>query len=186
MEEYGGIQYWANQKLSQLMRLWYLSHRRPAKAQAILRIRAVSTEPPLFAHMKYGSRRRFRPKIRHLASLKNEFTEDKKCHNLMRGLSCLYGRHIGSAMRHTFQPVSRTLAGAPASSRVQKERARSRGKRSCCWTHLRCGNYATLPLLCDCKPHKIRNFKFSENMRPKSLLSTLTLSFFLIWTSSTY
>ena len=39
--------------LSQLMRLWYLSHRRPAKAQASLRIRAVSPDPSLFAHMKY-------------------------------------------------------------------------------------------------------------------------------------
>ena len=72
------------------MRIWYLSHGRPAKAQASLRIRAVSPEPSLFAHMKYGSRRRFRPKIRQLphwiaahAGLKNEFTEDEKCHNLM-------------------------------------------------------------------------------------------------------
>ena len=56
-------------KLSQLKRLWYLSHRRPAKAQAILRIRAVSPEPSLFAHMKYASRRRVRPKLRHLALL---------------------------------------------------------------------------------------------------------------------
>ena len=30
--------------MSQLIRLWYLSHRRPAKAQASLRIRAVSPE----------------------------------------------------------------------------------------------------------------------------------------------
>ena len=45
----------------QLMRLWYLSHRRPAKAQASLRIRAVSPEPSLFAHMNYGSSRRVRP-----------------------------------------------------------------------------------------------------------------------------
>ena len=52
-----------------IMRLWYLSHRRPAKAQASLRIRAVSPEPSLFAHMKYGSRRRVRPKFRHLAPL---------------------------------------------------------------------------------------------------------------------
>ena len=44
--------------LSQLMRLWYLSHWRTAKAQARLRIRAVSPEPSLFAHIKYGSRRR--------------------------------------------------------------------------------------------------------------------------------
>ena len=55
--------------LSQLMRLWYLSHRRPEKAQASLCIRAVSPEPSLFAHMKYGSRQRVRPKIRHLAQM---------------------------------------------------------------------------------------------------------------------
>ena len=73
------------------MILWYLLHRRPAKAQASLRIHAVSPEPLLFAHMKYGSRRRVRSKIRHLAHwmaahahLKNEFTEDEKYHNLMR------------------------------------------------------------------------------------------------------
>ena len=51
------------------MRLWYLSHRRPAKAQASLHICAVSPEPSLFAHMKYGSRQKFKPKIRHLAPL---------------------------------------------------------------------------------------------------------------------
>ena len=56
-------------ELSQLMRLWYLSHRRPANAQASLRIRAVSPEPSLFAHMKSGRRRRVRPKIRYLAPL---------------------------------------------------------------------------------------------------------------------
>ena len=49
------------------MRLWYLSHRRPAKAQASLHIRAVSPEPSLFAHMKHGSRRSVGPEIRHLA-----------------------------------------------------------------------------------------------------------------------
>ena len=58
--------------LSQLMRLWYLSHRRSAKDQASL----------LFAHMNYENRRRVRPNIRcwmtaH-ARLKNEFTEDAK------------------------------------------------------------------------------------------------------------
>ena len=51
------------------MRLWYLSHRRPVKVQANLRIPAVSPEPSLFAHMKYGSRRMVRPKIRHLTPL---------------------------------------------------------------------------------------------------------------------
>ena len=56
-------------KMSQLMRLWYASHRWPVKVQASLRIHAVSPEPSLFAHMKYGHRRRVRPKIRHLAPL---------------------------------------------------------------------------------------------------------------------
>ena len=63
------------------MRFWYLSHRRPVKAQVSLRICAVSLEPSLFAHVKYGSRRRVLPKIRHLAvhmRLKNVFTEDEK------------------------------------------------------------------------------------------------------------
>ena len=55
--------------MSQLMRLWYLSHRQPAKTQASLRIRAVSPEPSLFALIKYGNRQRVRPKIRHLAPL---------------------------------------------------------------------------------------------------------------------
>ena len=54
---------------NQLMRLWHLSHKRPAKAQASLRIRAVSPEPSFFAHNKYRSRRRIRPKLRHLAPL---------------------------------------------------------------------------------------------------------------------
>ena len=60
------------------MRLWFLSNRRPAKA-----------------NMKYGRRRRVRPKIRNLdhwmtahARLKNEFTEDEKSHNLMNWLIC--------------------------------------------------------------------------------------------------
>ena len=42
--------------MSQLMRLWYLSHRLTAKAQARLGIRAISPEPSLFTHIKYGSR----------------------------------------------------------------------------------------------------------------------------------
>ena len=82
---------WRN--MSQLVRLWYLSHMRPAKAQASLRIRAVSPELSLFAHIKYGRRRRVRSQIRHLGlldgcacALKIEFTEDEKCHNLMRWL----------------------------------------------------------------------------------------------------
>ena len=56
-------------ELSQLTILWYLSHRRPAKAQVSLHIRAVSPEPLLFTNLKYWSRRRVQPKIRHLAPL---------------------------------------------------------------------------------------------------------------------
>ena len=66
--------------LSQLMRLWYLSHRRPAKAQASLRIRAVSPEPSLFANMNYGCRRRVRPNIRNLMSWL--FFSSSWCHGL--------------------------------------------------------------------------------------------------------
>ena len=60
---------WRKCQISQLMRLWYLSHRRPAKAQVSLRLCTVSAEPSLFTHMKYGSRGRVQPKIRHLAPL---------------------------------------------------------------------------------------------------------------------
>ena len=59
---------------SQLVRWWYLSHRWSVEAQVSLHIRAVSPEPSLFAHMKYGSRWKVRPKIRHLARL-DEFME---------------------------------------------------------------------------------------------------------------
>ena len=70
---------------------------RPAKAQASLCNCPVLPEPSLFTHIKYGSRRRVQPKIRHQAPLdgcayrlKNEFTEDEKYHNLMRWLiSCV-------------------------------------------------------------------------------------------------
>ena len=73
------------------MRLWYLSQRQPAKALASLHICTVSPESLLFAHIKYGSRQRVRPKIRHLAPLDGctcAFEEwvygGQKCHNLMR------------------------------------------------------------------------------------------------------
>ena len=76
------------------MRLWYLSHRRPAKIQASLHIGAVSPELSLFTHMKYGSRWRVWLKIRYLALLDGcagAFEdEDEKCYNLMSWLSCNY------------------------------------------------------------------------------------------------
>ena len=33
--------------------------------------------------------------------------------------------------------------------------------------HTNVGNYGILSLLCECKPHKIRDSKFSENLRTK-------------------
>ena len=69
------------------MSLRYLSHRRPAKAQASLRIlHAVSPESSLFSHIKYGSRRLAPLHGCMYVRLKNEFTEDEKYHNLMRWL----------------------------------------------------------------------------------------------------
>ena len=56
-------------RMSQFMRIWYLSHMRAAKAQVRLRIRAVSPEPSLLAHSKKGRRWRLRLKVRHLAPL---------------------------------------------------------------------------------------------------------------------
>ena len=68
------------------MRLWYLISWATSEGSG-------EPEPSLFAHMKYGSRRRYfgdlyyKPDIwthwmaAH-ARLKNEFTEDEKCHNL--------------------------------------------------------------------------------------------------------
>ena len=55
--------------MSQLMGLWYLSHRRPAKAEASLCICIVLPEPSLFAHRKHRSRQKVWLKIRHLAPL---------------------------------------------------------------------------------------------------------------------
>ena len=73
--------------MSQLMRLWYLSHRPPAKAQMSLRIRAVLSEPllPMRSH-PVGLDAWFLVWMAVHGSLKNEFTEDKKSHNLLSRL----------------------------------------------------------------------------------------------------
>ena len=65
--------------LSQLMRLWYLLHRRPAEAQASLRIRPVSPEPSLLAHIKTGSRRRVRPNLGYLAPVGGRACAFEEC-----------------------------------------------------------------------------------------------------------
>ena len=75
------------------MRLWYLSHRRTAEAQASLRFRAVSPEHSLFAHMEVdeGSNKKsdiYPHWMAAHARLKNELTENERCHNLMSWLKC--------------------------------------------------------------------------------------------------
>ena len=98
--------------MSQLVKLQYLSHRRPAKAQASLRICAVSPEPSLIALIKYGSRRRVRPKISHLAppdgytcTFEVWITEDENNHNLMTWLIsvCQY-KYLSLAFSFSFWP----------------------------------------------------------------------------------
>ena len=55
----GNVQTWPYEPAHEIM---YLSHRRPAMAQASLRIHTVSPEPSLFIHIKYESKRRVQPK----------------------------------------------------------------------------------------------------------------------------
>ena len=81
----------ADSDLRKLMRLWYLSQRRPAKTRA-------STVSPIYGLAKAFPIRTHevwvRPKNQNSsphwmaahAHLKNEFTENKKDHNLMRCL----------------------------------------------------------------------------------------------------
>ena len=54
---------------------------RAAKAQASLRIRAVSPEPPLLAHTSSESRGTFRQKARSLAPLNGWACAVKICHD---------------------------------------------------------------------------------------------------------
>ena len=55
--------------MDHVKRIWYLSPMRVAKVQASLRIRAVSPEPSLLAHISSESRGTFRQKARSLAPL---------------------------------------------------------------------------------------------------------------------
>ena len=86
--------------LSQLMRLWYLSHRRSAKAQASLRIRAQSHQSLRCSHtwsieVDEVSDQKLDIQPHWMAAhahFKNVFTEDEKCQNLMTWLiSTLHG-----------------------------------------------------------------------------------------------
>ena len=70
-------------KMGRAKRIWYLSPMRAAKVQASLRIRAVSPEPPLFAHTSSESRETFRQKARSLAPLNGWACAVKICQDGM-------------------------------------------------------------------------------------------------------
>ena len=69
--------------MDRVKRIWYLSPMRAAKVQASLRIRAVSPEPPLLAHISSESRGTFRQKARSLASLNGWACAVKTCRDGM-------------------------------------------------------------------------------------------------------
>ena len=69
--------------MGRVKRIWYLSPMRAAKVQASLRIRAVSTEPPLLTHISSESRETFRQKARSLAPLNGWACAVKMCHDGM-------------------------------------------------------------------------------------------------------
>ena len=76
-------------------RIWYLSPMRAAKVQASLRIRAVSPEPSLLAHISSESRGTFRQKARSLAPLNGWACAVKICHDgMLEDTNSLDGAHI--------------------------------------------------------------------------------------------
>ena len=81
--------------MDRVKRIWYLSPMRAAKLQASLRIRAVSTEPPLLAHISSESRGHFRQKARSLASLNGCACAVKTCRDgMLEDTKSLDGAHI--------------------------------------------------------------------------------------------
>ena len=87
--------------MSQFKSTWYLSHRRPVKAQARLRRCAVTPEPSHTWSMEVDKGSDQKSDIQSLwmgahTHLKNEFTKDEKCHNLMRWLKQCRPRSEGA------------------------------------------------------------------------------------------
>ena len=88
--------------MDRVKRIWYLSPMRAAKVQASLRIRAVSPEPSLLAHISSESRRTFRQKARSLAPLNDWACAVKVCHDgMLEDTNSLDAAHITY-----FQPAS--------------------------------------------------------------------------------
>ena len=91
----------ANERVKEYMdrvkRIWYLSPMRATKVQAILRIRAVSPEPPLLAHTSSESRGTFRQKATSLAPLNGWACAVEVCHDgMLEDINSLDGAHMTS------------------------------------------------------------------------------------------
>ena len=81
--------------VDRVKRIWYLSPMRAAKVQASLRIRAVSPEPSLLAHISSESRGTFRQKARSLAPLNGWACAVKICHDgMLEDTNSLDGAHV--------------------------------------------------------------------------------------------
>ena len=81
--------------LDRVKRIWYLSPMRAAKVQASLRIRAVSPEPSLLAHISRESRGTFRQKTRSLAPLNDWACAVEICHDgMLEDTNSLDGAHL--------------------------------------------------------------------------------------------
>ena len=81
--------------MDRVKRIWFLSPMRAAKVQASLRIRAVSPEPSLLAHISSESRGTFRQKARSLAPLNGWACAVKICHDgMLEDTNWLDGAHI--------------------------------------------------------------------------------------------
>ena len=84
--------------------IWYLSPMRAAKVQASLRIRAVSPEPSLLAHISSESRGTFRQKARSLAPLNGWACAVKICHDgMLEDTNSLDGAQI--MLRNFMVPI---------------------------------------------------------------------------------
>ena len=82
-------------KMGRAKRICYLSPMRAAKVQASLRIRAVSPEPSLLAHISSESRGTFRQKARSLAPLNGWACAVKICHDgMLEDTNSFDGAHI--------------------------------------------------------------------------------------------
>ena len=81
--------------MDHVKRIWYLSPMLAAKVQASLRIRAVSPEPSLLAHISSESRGTFRQKARSLAPLNGWACAVEMClDGMLEDTNSLDGAHV--------------------------------------------------------------------------------------------